>query len=107
MAEPVSPIIVAGMHRSGTTLLSNILQRSGLFMGNRQDSHGEAFFFLRLNEWILSQTHCSWDNVRQFDAMDNFTRRQLVRVAQRHINGIRRFSFLGPGCFSAIPASKR
>ncbi len=103
MSEPASPVIVIGMHRSGTTLLSNVLQQCGLFMGNRQDSHGEAFFFLRLNEWFLSQAHCSWDHVTPFSSLDTFTRRQLARVARRHLKGIRRIGFLGIGKFLRYP----
>lgn len=99
MAKPVPPVIVAGMHRSGTTLVSRVLQQCGLFMGSRQDSHDEAFFFLRLNEWFLAQAHCGWDNVAQFSALDDFTRRQLIRVAKQHLTGMRRIGFLGTGRF--------
>jgi hypothetical protein len=103
MTEPIPPVIVIGMHRSGTTLLSRVLQQCGLFMGNRQDAHGEAFFFLRLNEWFLSQAHCAWDNVSQFEALDPFTRQQLARVARRHLRGIRRIGYLGTGKFFRYP----
>lgn len=56
------PIIVIGMHRSGTSMVTRILERMGLFMGWRKDRvNSEAIFFWRLNEWALSQTGFGWD----------------------------------------------
>ena len=57
-----SPIIIIGMHRSGTTMLSRQLEALGVFMGNKKDSNHEAFFFLRIDEWLMGQCGGSWDN---------------------------------------------
>ena len=56
------PIIITGMHRSGTSLLSNILIDRGVFMGSKLDSNSESVFFQRINKWILSCIGSSWDN---------------------------------------------
>ena len=48
------PIIITGMHRSGTSLLSEILIHSGIYMGSKLDSNNESVFFQRINKWILS-----------------------------------------------------
>ena len=40
-----SPVIVTGMHCSGTTILSRILQGCGLFMGAERNQQEEAVFF--------------------------------------------------------------
>ena len=56
-----SPIIVVGMHRSGTTLVSKILQRVGVFMGSRRDPNEESIFFIRFNEWLLRQAGGDWN----------------------------------------------
>ncbi len=57
----VPPVILTGMHRSGTTLLARLLDQLGLFLGQRLESHHESVFFLRLNELILRQARASWD----------------------------------------------
>lgn len=56
------PIIVIGMHRSGTSMITRLLEELGMFMGWRKDVNDEALFFLRLNEWLLAQTGHAWDN---------------------------------------------
>ena len=58
------PIIITGMHRSGTSLLSKILMKKGVFMGSKLDSNSESIFFQRINKWILSCIGSSWDNPR-------------------------------------------
>jgi len=56
------PIIIIGMHRSGTRLLVQLLEGLGLFMGHRQiNQTKEARFFVHLNAWILRQAHGHWD----------------------------------------------
>jgi len=62
MSKKSEPVIIIGMHRSGTSMLSDLLKDLGLYTGNSLGSHGEADFFLKLNDWLLSQTCASWDN---------------------------------------------
>ncbi len=54
------PLIVVGMHRSGTTLLARLLERCGVFMGVRQSMNGEAILFQSLNRDALDPLGCSW-----------------------------------------------
>jgi hypothetical protein len=61
-----SPIIIIGMHRSGTSMVSRLLQEAGLFIGKGKDIHGEAPFFLNINNWLLGQSGASWDNPEPF-----------------------------------------
>lgn len=60
------PIILIGMHRSGTSMVSRLLESAGLFMGINKDKNNEAQYFVRLNEWILFQAGASWDNPFEF-----------------------------------------
>ncbi len=62
-----NPIIVTGMHRSGTTVLSRLLDLSGAFSGWLKDANNEAYFFIGLNEWILLQCGAAWDNPEPID----------------------------------------
>ncbi len=57
-----SPIIVVGMHRSGTTMLVRQLEALGLFMGSKKESNYESTFFLNINRWLMTQTGGAWDN---------------------------------------------
>ena len=41
-------IIITGMHRSGTSLLSKILMNEGIFMGSKLDSNRQAFLNLEI-----------------------------------------------------------
>lgn len=59
------PIILCGCHRSGTGLLSQILEKIGVFMGNDQNIHHESKAFLRANEELLGQLGITWDNPGQ------------------------------------------
>lgn len=56
------PIIIIGMHRSGTSMISRMLEELGLFVGKRKTNDNEAVFFLRLNEWLLHQSNGAWDH---------------------------------------------
>src|SRR5689334_13092491 len=57
-----SPLVIIGMHRSGTTLLTQILQRSGVLMGNDITAYGESNFFQRCNIDLLTRKKSNWDN---------------------------------------------
>lgn len=55
------PVITIGMHRSGTTVLSKILEQAGLYQGKKKDANNESTFFIKLNEWILRELGGRWD----------------------------------------------
>ena len=57
-----SPVIIIGMHRSGTSVISSMLGKSGVFIGDDLGGgHFESNFFLRLNQKLLSLAHANWD----------------------------------------------
>jgi hypothetical protein len=47
------PIILLGMHRSGTTMITRLLENLGLFVGNEKEINHEALFFYEINNWIF------------------------------------------------------
>jgi hypothetical protein len=57
---PASPVIVMGMHRSGTTMLARLLSSAGVFMGHQLTTNFESMFFQWLNRDILDPLGCSW-----------------------------------------------
>lgn len=61
------PIIIIGMHRSGTTMVTRLLKQLGLFVGAELEDNSESLFFLRLNEWIMQQCGAAWDHPKPID----------------------------------------
>lgn len=49
----LSPIIIVGMHRSGTTMITKMLENLGLFVGAEKEINNEALFFWNINNWIF------------------------------------------------------
>ena len=93
----LSPIIVVGMHRSGTSLLTNILQELGLFIGVQKDSNDESVFFQGINDWLLRSSGASWDYPLPVGLL--FERTYLREISREYIESLmtspRAVSFLG------------
>jgi hypothetical protein len=49
------PIVIIGMSRSGSNILTSMLEDLGLFVGKKKDRNNEAIFFNQLNVWLLGQ----------------------------------------------------
>jgi len=92
----IGPIIITGMHRSGTSLLTKILMKQSIFMGSKLDSNSESVFFQRINKWILSCIGSSWDNPRTLKDLENEDVDVIINRLNKVLNS--RFSkslFLG------------
>ena len=92
------PIIIIGMHRSGTTMVTRVLDRLGLRVGRRLDPNHEPRFFIGLNDWLLGQCGGRWDNPRPLRLLlENAEARRLVEAHLRLvIDSPRTLSYLGP-----------
>jgi hypothetical protein len=99
MSADQHPIIILGMHRSGTSMISRALDTFGLFLGAKKEVNHEALFFLRLNEWILDQAGATWD--RPGPAARLLEDGELSRIAVDALRGFlespRLISYLGYG----------
>jgi hypothetical protein len=83
-----SPIIIMGMHRSGTSMIAQILGALGLFTGKRKDQFHEAIFFHKINEWLLRQSASTWDYPDHFqDLLDHTELRALAVDYVRYLIG--------------------
>jgi Sulfotransferase family len=92
------PLIILGMHRSGTSMLTRILRRQGVFLGHKIQSDDEAMFFVELNRWILRVGGTDWDHpepalqmLRQKDHVD-----RIADYLATRMSGIRTHEYLGP-----------
>jgi hypothetical protein len=78
MKSTHDPIIILGMHRSGTSMVSELLDELGLFVGrNLQDDH-ESTFFLDLNDQLMKRVSASWDHPRPL--LDFLSCEEAVRM---------------------------
>lgn len=90
------PVIVLGMHRSGTGLMAQIIERSGVFMGARQESNHESTFFLKLNQWLFSQLSATWDEPRNAEFQDPVLVDQLTQALEHFLKSDGRAEYIGP-----------
>lgn len=60
------PLIVIGMHGSGTSIISRILAELGVYMGTNLDAHAEAAEFYHLNEELLYRSGSGWSHPEPF-----------------------------------------
>jgi hypothetical protein len=58
--ERASPVLVIGMHRSGTRLLAQALESLGMFMGADLQADAESMTFIVINEGLLHQCGAFW-----------------------------------------------
>jgi hypothetical protein len=80
------PVIIIGMHRSGTSLISRMLEELGLFTGLKKQRDNESVFFLGLNNWLISQSGGSWDNPRPVQKL--LEHAEARKLAVEHIRFI-------------------
>lgn len=63
------PVLILGMHRSGTTLITELLSQLGLFIGHDLNEHAEPACIVETNERILRQAGGSWDHPAAIDSI--------------------------------------
>jgi len=96
-----APVIIAGMHRSGTTLLSRMLRELGVFLGRRRETNEEARTFLEINKWLLLQAGHAWDTPPDENAFADPTTRELCTRYMRYtLNSIWMSFYLGKPWYS-------
>ena len=74
MSSQQSPIIIIGVQRSGTSMLTGMLRELGLFVGKLKIKKGrttryEAPFIKRINSWLLRQCGATWDHPESFSLL--------------------------------------
>lgn len=76
-----APVILLGMHRSGTTMVAELLERLGLFLGKELESNHEALYFLDLDDELFRRANAAWDNPSPMLAF--FAHRDAVELSRR------------------------
>lgn len=89
------PVIIIGMHRSGTTLLSKLLENLGIFMGKKKEENNEALFFFKFNEFIFRQCNATWDNPYNITFLDKEYKSFIKSCANKYLCSWRKIEYLG------------
>jgi hypothetical protein len=80
------PLILLGMHRSGTSLTVRLLADLGLHMGSWLSRDAEAVHFQKLNRRIYRETGSNWgrvDGLVRAMASPDFVERQVAEMRHR------------------------
>ncbi|MFN4298384.1 MAG: sulfotransferase [Thermaurantimonas sp.] len=80
--ELYKPVIIMGMHRSGTSFLAEVLHRAGIHMGVKRDHNFEAFHFLSINQRAMWQAGGDWYKpvVPASEHFDKWTAEELFKI---------------------------
>src|SRR5687768_5428442 len=60
------PLIILGMHRSGTSMLARMLEACGLFVGAALEENHEPPLFRKINDRMLALAGASWTRPEPF-----------------------------------------
>ncbi|NNF65471.1 MAG: sulfotransferase [Acidimicrobiia bacterium] len=92
-----APIIVIGMHRSGTTAVTRLLEGLGVFMGRYQEGNAEAWMFFLTNQSLLKKAGGRWDHPDPaLDILESSQRAHYVEGLKRLVRSPLMIGFLGP-----------
>jgi len=99
----VPPVIIIGMHRSGTTMLVKALKQLGFFAGAQMGVNQEAFFFQARNEWILRMAGGAWDYPLPVKALlkSEILMNEVVSKLKQGISSNEFKEFTGKGVFDS------
>jgi len=90
--QGIAPVIIIGMHRSGTSMLARALSELGVFMGRRRTRNEECLWTNKINYWIFAQASATWERP---EGMDTLLRDpDLCHTISDYMQGI----VSGPAC---------
>lgn len=97
------PLIILGMHRSGTSMLTRLLRHQGVFLGHKIQGDDEATFFLELNRWIMRVGGSDWDRPLPVLEMleDEEHVERIAEYCRQRLTGPQTYEFLGMRAFAA------
>ncbi len=99
----MAPIIICGMHRSGTSLVCRALESVGLFVGHEKEHNHEALLFLTLNQWIFEQLGAGWDNTYNMRFLNDELAGYMQTVIGNVLGGPSAAAFTGPDlCYQSL-----
>jgi hypothetical protein len=61
------PLLITGMHNSGTSLLAEIIHEGGVFLGADMAHHESRFFSILVNDWLVMRGPENWAKLPLMD----------------------------------------
>lgn len=92
------------MHRSGTSLVSRLLECLGVFIGESKQEDHESVFFLTINDWLLGQANASWDNVYNLEFIDVELESSMLKAIGYFLTSPQRQVYLGESRIARYPS---
>jgi hypothetical protein len=95
--QEFDPVIIIGMHRSGTSMISRMIEALGLFQGIEKDPNNEAHLFMEINDWLLRLSGGAWDYPGPFGLLlgNASVRADAVEFIRHHLASQDAISFFG------------
>ena len=90
-----APVVIVGMHRSGTSMTTRLLRDIGYNIGIKRDENDESLFFWKINDWLFRQLNCTWDRVDNFQYLDDVTKVRLTEVLEKKLQGLSIIEYFG------------
>ena len=102
--KPEPPVIIIGMSRSGTSMLTRMLESLGLFCGSQLTDNHEAVFFREINDWLLAQCSGGLENPGTIEYLlrDQEARRLFAEFISFTMGTHRVISYLGLGRYLSV-----
>ncbi|MCB0508743.1 MAG: sulfotransferase [Bacteroidetes bacterium] len=89
------PIIILGMHRSGTTMITKLLENLGLFVGAEKEVNNEALFFWEINNWIFDLHTATAEKPYNMRYKNPAGEKVILETLEHYIQSGRRKQYLG------------
>lgn len=59
----ISPVLIVGMHNSGTSILAEIIHESGVFLGNNMEHYESHLFSIYINDLLIMKGEKNWSKL--------------------------------------------
>lgn len=90
-----SPVIIVGMHRSGTTMITKMLENLGLFVGAEKEINNEALFFWEINNWIFELHTSTAEKPHNLRYTNPSCKKVIIESLEYFIQSKKRKQYLG------------
>ncbi|MCC5859275.1 MAG: sulfotransferase [Ectothiorhodospiraceae bacterium] len=84
--QPIAPVIIIGMHRAGTSMLTRTLQGFGFYMGRGTTRNEECPYTNALNAWVFAQASATWERPEGVDSL--LADPELVGLVADYLSGV-------------------
>ncbi|MDB5226605.1 MAG: hypothetical protein JWN78_798 [Bacteroidota bacterium] len=89
------PVIIVGMHRSGTTMVTKMLENLGLFAGAEKEINNEALFFWEINNWIFELHTATAEKPYNLRYTNPSCRKTIIESLEYFVKSKKRTQYLG------------